>query len=212
MEPYRSIGRLPPDVSESNTKKSLGPMPLSGKNVHEVAQHLMMTQSMCDDYVSVVEIPHYKLQEVHDLIRGTCKADLLLPQFSPDIKYVCITKQLFVNAHKLAKEKTRTLFNRDPGRKIAWSEGDSEGARILEQGPKCTVWRNNVFCEDSIAIELASRDTAACTEATDLMEARNAQRHGAGVVKATKGVANLPPKPERPCPRPTIEVSLGSSG
>ena len=118
--------------------------------------------------VAVIEIPSDKLQEVHDSIRATCNAEPLLPQFSSNIKYVCLAMQHFVHAHKLAKEGSRTLYNGVPGRllngephtQIAWSEADSEAAEILEQGPLCVIYVPDLFYESEMAIEIAVADNS----------------------------------------------------
>ena len=115
-------------------------------HVHELAHHIKneMTQVQRYQYVDLIKIPKDSLQKVLKFNCDRCEADPLMPRFSLEIRYVCITKTHFVHAQKLAKDGTHTLYNRgeDP---VRWHDADTEGAQIMEHGPLCAIYSKRMF-------------------------------------------------------------------
>jgi hypothetical protein len=115
-------------------------------HVHELAHHIKneMTQVQRYQYVDLIKIPKDSLQKVLKFNCDRCEADPLMPRFSSEIRYVCITKTHFVHAQKLAKDGTHTLYNRgeDP---VRWHDADTEGAQIMEHGPLCAIYSKRMF-------------------------------------------------------------------
>ena len=167
--PLEQIGFFPQDRTPIEEADFFSPelhpwWKISGRHLHDMVRHMMKTTTEPGLYqhVAVIEVPPEKLQEVRDSNRETCEADPLLPKFSPNIKYVTITRQHFVLAHKLAKEGSRTLYNvrNVPEAKIAWAESDSEGAEIQARGPLCLCYKPSYFLANKLAIASTAMDSA----------------------------------------------------
>ena len=119
-----------------------------------------MTQRQRYEYVDLIKIPKESLQKVLKFNCDRCEADPLMPRFSLEIRYVCITKTHFVHAHKLAKDGTHTVYNRgeDP---IRWRDADTEGAQIIEHGPLCAIYSSRLLQDIDAARALASEENYA---------------------------------------------------
>ena len=127
-------------------------------HVHELAHHIKneMTQVQRYQYVDLIKIPKDSLQKVLKFNCDRCEADPLMPRFSSEIRYVCITKTHFVHAQKLAKDGTHTLYNRgeDP---VRWHDADTEGAQIMEHGPLCAIYSKRMFKDIEAAHAVANQ-------------------------------------------------------
>ncbi len=127
-------------------------------HVHELAHHIKneMTQVQRYQYVDLIKIPKDSLQKVLKFNCDRCEADPLMPRFSLEIRYVCITKTHFVHAQKLAKDGTHTLYNRgeDP---VRWHDADTEGAQIMEHGPLCAIYSKRMFKDIEAAHAVANQ-------------------------------------------------------
>ena len=106
-------------------------------HVHEVAFDCKTHKTKLSRYehVAVVEVPSSALQGIRDANRELCQGDALMPRFSSEIQYICVSKTHFVHCHKLAKDGNRYLFNDASGSQpsIVWQKDDAEGNEILEQ-------------------------------------------------------------------------------
>ena len=108
-------------------------------------------------HVDLVEIPSERLQQIRDVNRERCGGDALMPRFSADIVYVCVSKTHFVHGQKLAKDGNRFLFNENK-MAISWQDDDVEGLMILEQGPVCVIYSSTLFDDVAAMNSLASTD------------------------------------------------------
>ena len=117
------------------------------RHVHELAHHIKneMTQVQRYQYVDLIKIPKDSLQKVLKFNCDRCEADPLMPRFSSEIRYVCITKTHFVHAQKLAKDCTHTLYNIAENDPVRWHDADTEGAQIMEHGPLCAIYSKRMF-------------------------------------------------------------------
>jgi hypothetical protein len=88
---------------------------VSPHHVQEVAHGTQSHKTKLSryDYVSLIEFNNEDRQRHLHLNRERCETDELMPKFSPDIQYVCVTKTHFVHALKLMKDGGRTVFNLD---------------------------------------------------------------------------------------------------
>jgi len=111
-----------------------GGLGVASHHLHEVAWDCKANKTKLQRYghVDLIEIPSESSQQICNANRDRCQSDNLMPRFSSEIQYVCASKTHFVHAQKLAKEGTRTLFNKGE-QIIRWQESDSEGALIMEQ-------------------------------------------------------------------------------
>ena len=118
-----------------------GGLGISPYHMHEVANDCTANRTKLQRYghVDLVEIPHDALEAARAANRDRCESRALMPRYSAEIKYVCAGKTHFVHAHKLAKDGSRTLFNKGDV-SIRWPGADTEGALIVEQGPLCALY------------------------------------------------------------------------
>ena len=137
-----------------------GGVGVSGHHVHEVASHCVAHRTLRQQYgqVDIVKIPDDRLAEIRELNRVRCESDPLMPRFSKDIEYVAGSRPHFVHALKLAKDGSRSLFNRGET-PIKLQEGDIEGAFIIEEGPWCAIYESRLFSDAQVMQALASDDT-----------------------------------------------------
>ena len=131
-------------------------------HVHEVANDVMANTTRLQRYqcVDIVEIPTNMLEWIHKVNRTKCESDALMPRFSADIKYVCVTKTHFVHAQKLAKEGTHFLFNQMEAGAIRWQDTDEEGALILDKGPICAIYSSDLLNDVDALFALMCGDNA----------------------------------------------------
>ena len=91
-----------------------GGLGVAPHHVHEVAWDCIANKTKLHRYghVDLIEIPAEALQEIRKANRERCEADDLMPRCAENIQYVCGSKTHFVHGQKLAKDGTRTLFNK----------------------------------------------------------------------------------------------------
>lgn len=130
-----------------------GGLGISSYHVHEVAADCKANKTKIKRYgcVDIVEIPSERMEEIKDKCRERSKQDPLMPKFSEDAEYVCMTKTHFTHAQKLAQDGNRFLQN-EPGNSICWQADDTEGALILKNGPMCQIYDWQLF-EDGPAMD-----------------------------------------------------------
>ena len=136
----------------------MSPLSIEASHLHGVARMCaaMGATQPLGRHVDLAEIPSDHLQEVLNAIHAACEAEPLMPGFTPNIKYVCISQVHFVYAHKLAKEGSRTLYN-DGLSPIKWLESDWDGANILEDRPVCAIYDSSLLLDIEAAMALAMR-------------------------------------------------------
>ena len=108
----------------------------SGFHVHEVAQDCMSNNINARRYVPVgiVKLPADLLAEVRQHNAELAQVDLLMPACrANEIEYALLSKAHIVHANKLANDGGRSLYNTGP--RIAWQDGDDEGARSCCTAP-----------------------------------------------------------------------------
>ena len=129
-------------------------------HIHEVAFDCVTNKVSRRRYnhVDIVEIPDGKLKEIKDACRERSQQDSLMPKFSENIKYVCLTKTHFTHAQKLALDGNRCLFNENPPINIRWTPEDVEGATILAEGPVCQIYSSSLFDDQEAMEAMGSED------------------------------------------------------
>ena len=136
-----------------------GGMGALGHHVHEIAHDCMSNKTNLDRYhhVQIIEVPDAFLQQVREANKVKCKNDPLMPNYSPDMKYICLGKTHFVHAQKLAADGGRTLYNQNHT-PITWQESDKEGAEIMHLGPLCRIYDGQLLHDEEAVRALASDD------------------------------------------------------
>ncbi len=125
-----------------------GGLGVAGYHSHEVAQDIMVNKMKTERYgaVNVVRVPDERLTAWREANLRKCECDALLPAFSPDMRYACLSKTHFTHANKLGKEGGRMLFNTGKVR-IAWQDGDAEARTTRDEGPLCAVYGEGLFAD-----------------------------------------------------------------
>ena len=130
----------------------------SGHHVHEVAHDIVTNKTKLNRYshCKLVKIPDESLSRIREANKLKCQHDALMPQFSDDITYVCVTKTHFIHALKLVKDGGRKLF--DKLTPIVLKDDDTEGAMIMEHGPVCQIYTQGLLQDKDAITALASDD------------------------------------------------------
>ena len=142
-----------------NNRGGLGIAPF---HCHEIAWGILSDKTKLQRYgqVDVVEIPEHLLKKFHEINRAKCEADVLMPSYSKNIKYVCASKTHFVHAQKLCQDgasgSKRNLFNQGQV-PIEWRADDGEGRAIITDGPLCAIFTSDLM-EDTAAMEALASD------------------------------------------------------
>ena len=86
-------------------------------HVHEVFNAIVLTDTCQDrfDHISLVKIPKDSLAAVRLSNKKMTEMNPLLPPFTEDMEYVCITKTHFTFAQKVIGQGTRHLFDNATG-------------------------------------------------------------------------------------------------
>ena len=137
-----------------------GGLGVNPHHVHEVAHdvHTNKTKLLRYRAVAIVELTDNNDRQRHlDRNRKLCQTDPLMPEFSPLIKYVCLTNTHFVHSMKLMKDGGRTIFDQNC-LKIQLAEDDIEGAEIMEKGPMCAIYNGRLLQDFEAAQALAVDD------------------------------------------------------
>ena len=129
---------------------------------HEIAWGMMGEKTKLQRYahVDVVEIPESLKRQYHEVNRAKCEGDVLMPKYSKNIKYVCVSKTHFVHAQKLCQDgaagSKRCLFNQGQV-PIEWRADDGEGRAIITDGPLCAIFTSDLL-KDTAAMEALASD------------------------------------------------------
>lgn len=83
-------------------------------HAHEVAHDAVTNKAALDRYhhVGVVKVPARVLSEWRAANRNKSGGDRLMPGYSPQMVYACLTKTHFLHCLTLAMEGMRALFNK----------------------------------------------------------------------------------------------------
>ena len=123
-------------------EENRGGLGISPYHNHEVAWDCVANGVKLNRYghVDVVRLPANKLEAFRETNRNRCASEALMPTFSEEMVYGCLTKTHFVHSQKLANhEGKRTLF--DEGKvAIAFAEHDEEARAIRESGVLCAIY------------------------------------------------------------------------
>jgi hypothetical protein len=136
-----------------------GGLGIASRHAHEVAHDVKTHKTNEERYgkVELVEIPNKYLTEVREANRKRCAADALMPRYSPEIKYICLTKTHFVHAQKLANDGNRSLLNQGKI-DIVLRDDDTDGHAIQTHGPLCVIYDSKLFEDQEAMLALASQD------------------------------------------------------
>jgi len=100
--------------------------------------------------VEVVKVPQHELTAWRTANKMKCASNPLLPCFSPDMKYACLTKTHFTHAIKLGLEGHRSLRNQ--GSFPLVYENTQEWNEITANGPLCTIYSEGLW-DDKEALQ-----------------------------------------------------------
>ena len=152
-----------------------GQLGISSVHVHEVA-HSCLAGVKLQRYkqVDAVRVPEHGLAQFRQANEERCRADALMPKYSPVMKLACATKTHFVHANKLRLDGNRTLMNdnRTPIVSKSTEEG-SEDRKILEDGILVSIYSAKLW-DDLEALEAlmgADNDNADVEMAEDEIQA-----------------------------------------
>ena len=132
-------------------------------HVHEVANDIVLNDTCQDRYhhICLVKIPTEKLEAVRLFNKRITALNPLLPPFSEDMEYVCITKTHFTFAQKVIDQGTRYLFDNATGQdavRAKLRDTDVEGRIIQKNGPLAVIYSEEMFDDYTLMSGLASRD------------------------------------------------------
>ena len=152
-----------------------GQLGISSVHVHEVA-HSCLAGVKLQRYkqVDAVRVPEHGLAQFRQANEERCRADALMPKYSPVMKLACATKTHFVHANKLRLDGNRTLMNdnRTPIVSKSTEEG-SEDRKIVEEGVLVSIYSAKLW-DDLEALEAlmgADNDNADVEMAEDEIQA-----------------------------------------
>ena len=161
--PAKQLGFLPANLG------SLGITPF---HAHEICNDRMVNGTSLRRYgYAKVVILGEKADEIRKANKIKCY-DPLMPNFSPEMKYGCLTLTHFTHSQKLREDGGRSLFNQEK-HMIKWRDGDEEGRLMDEHGILCAVYREEllkdheacaaIMREDNVNAEISMKeDTMAC--------------------------------------------------
>ena len=156
---------------------------LSGFHVHEVATSIKEDCLSRRRYreATVVRVPPHALDEFRASNKRMCESDDLLPPYSPEMRYACLTKNHFVSAVKLFASAsamlhgTRELIKPNPR--------DKQLQQHLQEGIACEVLREELWDSDEAglmaiinednmdaSVELATSETEVLAELRRILD------------------------------------------
>ena len=102
-------------------------MGICPSHVHEVALGCLANTTKVSryNYVEVVRLSAEQISLVRVCNKQKREASNLMPAYSPNIQYGCVSRTHFVFAHKLGKDATPTLYNNNEVH-IRWRADDPE--------------------------------------------------------------------------------------
>ena len=124
---------------------------LSGFHVHEVVNDIMKNGFSTRRYreVTAVRVPPQGMAEFISFNKRLCEGDDLLPGFSPDIKFACLTKNHLAHAVKLFEAGTHVLHASTDI--IQARASDSQLKRAMADGLRVEVMSEDLW-EDAEAM------------------------------------------------------------
>jgi len=165
---YRKTGQLRVQLKEigfyQDHRCSLG---ISSHHCHAIAWDCMEKTTQLQSYVQVdlVIIPFEMRESILAANREKCASDPLMPRFSPDMKYVCVSKTHFTHAQKLFYDSMflypRYLFNAG-NLVIKLQDDDVEGKEILSSGVMAVIYGPELLRDEDARCALALADNFNC--------------------------------------------------
>ena len=143
----------------ANNRGNLG---ISPHHVHEVAWSCLKgVKTVRYKQVDVVKVPQTHLEKWRDANKSRCESDSLMPKYSNSMRFALLSKTHFTHANKLVRDGNRTVFNEGKV-PLIYDESNKEGARILEDGVLCCVYREELWedAEAMLALMNADNDDA----------------------------------------------------
>ena len=130
-----------------------GGLGIAPTHVHEIAEDGCSNGIKLSRYqhVDVVRMSGENLQRTREANRLRCAADPLMPAFSPNIEFICLTKTHFAHALKLDQQGGRSLYNQGKVPIIFPEHLSAEILEIRNLGVLCTVYDESIL-EDKAAL------------------------------------------------------------
>ena len=161
--PARQLGFLP------QNRGSLGITPF---HAHEIANDRLVNGTCLRRYnFAKVVVLGNKGDAVRDANRLK-SYDPLMPKYTPEIQYGCMTLTHFTHSQRLAEEGGRSLFNLEQ-HMIKWKDGDEEGQMIGQHGICCAIYREEllddpealaaIMREDNVNAEISMKEDTMAT-------------------------------------------------
>ena len=122
-----------------------GGMGISSKHAHEVAYSCLDgVIPVRYKQVDVVRVPEEHLKPWRSINEKKCRNDLLMPNFSPDMRFAALSSTHFTHAVKLEQDGGRSLFNKGAV-SIVFKKDGSEAKKIQEDGLLCCVYSEELW-------------------------------------------------------------------
>ena len=122
-----------------------GTLGISSHHAHEVAWSCMGgVQTQRYKVVDAVRVPASELEKWRLINHKKCSSDMLMPKFSPSMRFALLTKTHFMHANKLNNDGGRTLFNKGDIH-ITFKMESSEGKKISEDGFCVCVYKEELW-------------------------------------------------------------------
>ena len=172
-----------------------GHMGVSGHHVHEVAGSCIGGIKLCRyKQVDIVRVPQQSVEAWREANKLKCEPDALMPKFTHQMRYACLSKTHFTHANKLKMDSNRTFL--DEGKiKITCENDTKEGQKIQEDGVQCCIYSTALW-EDIDALQalmLADNDDADIEMGEDEVQA---QGRVESAIDACEGYNNVTVTPE----------------
>ena len=131
---------------------------INSEHVHELA-HACQEGVRQHKYgaVDVIRVPAKALDQFRDVNKKKCENDKLMPRFSPEMKFACLTRTHFTHACKLNSDGARKLYNEEAGALIDFND-NQEIRKIMEEGVKVTIYKEEMWDDMEAIYALMSAD------------------------------------------------------
>ena len=161
--PAKQIGFLP------SNRGGLGITPFHS---HEIAADRMVNKTNLRryNYAKVVVLGKHQAA-VREANRLKC-FDPLMPRYSDEIRYGCVTLTHFTHSQKLREDGDRSLYNKNQ-HIIKWKENDEEGLMMDAHGIMCAIYTEElledreacaaIMREDNVNAEISMKEDTMAT-------------------------------------------------
>lgn len=164
---------------------------LSPSHAHEVA-HSSLNGILANRYrcVDVVRVPADQLEAWRLINKNKCDNDALMPKYSSDMCFACLTKTHFTHGVKLSEDGNRSLFNKGTI-PIQFNPAGVEAKKIREDGLIVCVYSEELWKDKDAMIALMNVDNG---DADVQMKEDELQFQGRLDAKIRDLEAQIPPK------------------